>query len=75
MKLTMSGRASAAPDIDVPAPMVTASATAILNDINLSTSFGRPVAEPRKPKEKLKQILQKPLQSSRFCPRIVNRVR
>ncbi len=38
----MSGRASAAVDINTPAPMVAASATAILNDINLSTSPGRP---------------------------------
>jgi hypothetical protein len=33
----MSGRASASVDINVPAANVAASATAILNDINLST--------------------------------------
>jgi hypothetical protein len=33
----MSGRASAALDINIPAPRVAASATAILNDIDLST--------------------------------------
>jgi len=33
----MSGRASAAVDINIPAPRVAASATAILNDIDLST--------------------------------------
>ena len=32
---TISGRASAADDITIPAPMVAASATAILIDINL----------------------------------------
>jgi hypothetical protein len=32
----MSGRASAPVDTNIPAPMVAASATAILNDINLS---------------------------------------
>jgi hypothetical protein len=33
----MSGRASAPLDIDIPAPMVAASASAILNDIDLSS--------------------------------------
>jgi hypothetical protein len=40
----MSGRASAPLDIDIPAPMVAASASAILNDIDLSTfRFKHPV--------------------------------
>jgi hypothetical protein len=42
---TTSGRASAAADIKTPAPMVAASATAILIDINLSTA--RPVRGPQ----------------------------
>ena len=38
----MSGRASAAVVVSKPAPMVAASATAILNDIALSNSLGAP---------------------------------
>ena len=56
----MSGRASAAVDINMPAPMVAASATAILNDINLSSSLGRPIGAVK--------IFAKARQSGRSLP-------
>jgi hypothetical protein len=47
----MSGRASAPVDIDIPAPMVAASATAILNDIDLSTFASRTPFGPSNSKQ------------------------
>jgi hypothetical protein len=66
----MSGRASAAVDIKTPAPMVAASATAILNDINLSAfaSF-RPCGPEIRCKSRKIRVLPP------VCPRIFNRSR
>jgi hypothetical protein len=67
----MSGRASAPLDINIPAPMVAASASAILNDIDLSTFASstpfRAVKFHAKP-------ANAPV-CSRFCRRIFNRSR
>jgi hypothetical protein len=49
----------------MPAPMVAASATAILNDINLSVSLPSPPPGP----SNFAQTVQIPV-----CPRIFNRV-
>jgi hypothetical protein len=66
----MSGRAWACVVTNVPAPMVAASATAILNDISLSVSFGHPSrATNFRGKSRKTQDLPP------VCPRIVNRVR
>src|ERR1700704_3262560 len=58
-KPTTSGRASACVVSNIPAPMVAASATAILSDIDLSTSAWHP--------SRRHQIPRKPLQSAGFA--------
>ena len=61
----MSGRACGLVVTNMPAPMVAASATAILNDINLSNFAS---AVPRAVKSRCKT------RKCRRCPRIFNRV-
>jgi len=53
----MSGRAWAVPDITTPAPMVAASATAILSDIMFSSSLPPPQRSGQKSQTSAKRRL------------------
>jgi len=66
----MSGRASAPEEANIPAPMVAASATAILNDINISNISSFAPAHPFGGREIPPQTLQNAGFPPAFCRRI-----